>query len=232
MLAAAQLFAQAGMLEGFIKGEEEPEPKQSLPRFQEYAEQWYAQYKKGNRHTTKKSATSLYTKHLYPFFGDMCLDEITTDVIQDFLNMKAEENYAKKTVHEMRLQLGMVLESAKEDRPILDNPARSKRLVIPTSRKTVRQPLTHKQALDVIGNLDKLKSQKDRLYVALFSTQACGAVRYWDYRDRTWMLSKESSMCGVASHLTKTGLLWIQQKQKQASAIFRYTPTLYSTCPS
>lgn len=166
LMAAAQLIAQAGLLEGY-GNVEAAKPQNDLPPFQEYAESWYNRYKSGNRHTTQKSAKSLYNKHLYPFFGQMRLDEITIDMIQDFMNAKVKDDYAEKSIHEMRLQLGMVLESAKEDGLITINPARSKRLVIQTKKKQVREPLTREQALDIISNLHNLKSAKDRLYVAL-----------------------------------------------------------------
>lgn len=166
LMAAAQLFAQAGMINGLTQ-EEASKPTSTLPIFKAYAETWYGRYKSGNRHTTQKAAKSLFNKHLYPFFGEMHLDEITIDTIQDFINIKAKEEYAEKSILEMRLQLGMVLETAREDGLISLNAARSKRLVIPTKKKTVREPLTREQALDIIENLGNLKSVKDQMYVAL-----------------------------------------------------------------
>lgn len=72
-------------------------------------------------------------RHLYPFFGLMAIEEITRDTIQDFLNGKSE--YARKTIREMLMVLGMVLECAVEDGIISRNPERSNLLKIPSTRK-------------------------------------------------------------------------------------------------
>lgn len=86
-------------------------------------------------------------------------------MIQEFMN--AREHYAEKSIHEMRMLLGMVLESAREDGMITLNPARATHLSNPSTRRSVRMPLTREEALDVIANLHRLTYGQDKLYVAL-----------------------------------------------------------------
>ncbi len=134
--------------------------------FKPYAENWKRLYKDASKkHTTLSEYASLLKKHLIPAFGDRFIEEITTDDIQMFMNGKAE--YSRKSIHEMQMLLGMILESALEDGIITRNPARSKRLSNPSTRKTVREPLTRDEALDVINRIHELTEERDRQYVAL-----------------------------------------------------------------
>lgn len=173
LLAASKLMLECGMLDGIVKAENNENEVQADNTdvqpiiFMPFASEWRERYKSQNRHTTKHSADSLYNKHLYPFFGEMLITSITIDTVQDFINLKVQQNYAAKSIKEMKMQLGMVLQAAVEKELIRINPARSEMLNIGTKKKTVRQPLTTKQALDVLANIHKLTKHKDRLYVAL-----------------------------------------------------------------
>ena len=134
--------------------------------FKPYAQQWKARYKDGKRkHTTLSEYESLLTRHLYPYFGSMAIEDITRNTIQDFLNSKSD--YARKTIHEMLMVLGMFLECAVEDDIIAKNPARSSLLEIPSTRKKTRTPLTEEQMMDIIANMEKLEREQDRLFVGL-----------------------------------------------------------------
>lgn len=93
------------------------------------------------------------------------MEEITRGTIQDFLNDKSE--YARKTIREMLMVLGMVLECAVEDGIISRNPARSNLLEIPSTRKKIRVPLTEEQMTDIITHMKDLKQEQDRLYIGL-----------------------------------------------------------------
>ena len=83
--------------------------------------------------STLREYTTLLNKHILPVFGEKDIREITTDDIQQFMNSKAA--MSRKSIHEMVMVLGMVLESAMEDEIITRNPARSKRLKNPSKKK-------------------------------------------------------------------------------------------------
>ena len=51
-------------------------------------------------------------KHLLPYFGQCDISTITIDDVQEFINSKAA--YSKKTIEELLLTLGMILNAAKD----------------------------------------------------------------------------------------------------------------------
>ena len=159
--------------EAFTKGlmkygniaREQPE-KRDLPLFNEYAARWLEVFQarkvKGN---TLNNTISMMNKHIYPAFEGMRLDEITVEAIQRFYTSK--DSLAESTVDKMRIILHQVLDAAKEDKLISDNPAYSSRLTI-SSRKTKREPLTMEQLRDILSNADKL-TMEDRTLLYLFA---------------------------------------------------------------
>lgn len=134
--------------------------------FAPYAQNWKALYKENSlKHTTLREYTTLLNKHILPVFGEQDIRAITTDDIQRFMNSKAD--MSKKSIHEMVMVLGMVLESAVEDGIITRNPARSKRLKNPSKKKAVRNALDREQIVDIIANLHRLNDERDVLLLAL-----------------------------------------------------------------
>ena len=145
--------------------QEAPE-KPGVPTFRKYATSWLELYKTHTvRHTTYSEYASILQKHLIPAFGDLPVTEITTDRIQQLLNDKRD--YASKTLHEIQMVLGMVLEGAVEDGLITRNPAKSKRLRNPSTKKNEREALTEEQVGDIISHLPDLKQKRDQRYLAL-----------------------------------------------------------------
>jgi len=145
--------------------QEAPE-KPGVPTFRKYATSWLELYKTHTvRHTTYSEYASILQKHLIPAFGDLSVTEITTDRIQQLLNDKRD--YASKTLHEIQMVLGMVLEGAVEDGLITRNPAKSKRLRNPSTKKNEREALTEEQVGDIISHLPDLKQKRDQRYLAL-----------------------------------------------------------------
>lgn len=143
-----------------------PSQKLECPVFEAYANNWLKIYKKESiRHTTASEYRSVLNKHLIPVFGSLSIDKITSDTIQAFLNER--KNYSEKSLREMRMILGMILEGAIEDGFITRNPAKSKRLMIPSKKKAPRKALTEAEIFDVIHSIPSIREQKDRRYVAL-----------------------------------------------------------------
>ena len=158
--SAARLIAEHGLLS------KEFPVRQESPLFKTYAETWMRLYKKDCiRHTTSGEYNSLLKKHLIPAFGEMQIADITTDTIQAFMNER--KRYAKKTLTEMKMVLGMILDGAVEDGYITRNCAKSKRLKIPSRKKNERTALTEEQVEDVIHHLPDLQQGRDRRFLAL-----------------------------------------------------------------
>lgn len=61
----------------------------------------------------------------------------------------------------------MILNAAKEDGLISINPAKSKRLRNPSSKKSVREALTSDEADDIEAHLQDIPQLHDRRYVAM-----------------------------------------------------------------
>lgn len=139
---------------------------EDLHPFAPYAKNWLSLYKENTlKHTTLREYTTLLNKHILPSFGEKDIRDITTDDIQRFMNSKAD--MSRKSIHEMVMVLGMVLESAVEDGILTRNPARSKRLKNPSKKKTVRNALEREQLMDIIANLHRLTDERDVLLLAL-----------------------------------------------------------------
>jgi integrase len=134
--------------------------------FEARAWKWYNLYKVGKvRAKTLANYEGYLKKHLLPYFGPRDICTITIDDVQEFMNSKA--TYSKKTIEELLLTLGMILNAAKEDGIISINPAKSKRLRNPSSKKTVREALTSAEADDIESHLQDIPQLRDRRYVAM-----------------------------------------------------------------
>lgn len=104
--------------------------------------------------------------HLFPAFGDMRLDDITVDTLQKFLNDRV--NLAKNTVHTMFVLFNEIMDSAFEDRYIQSNPAKSRRITIPSTKKKERQALSPEQLRLIIAQISqKLTDVTERRLMAL-----------------------------------------------------------------
>ena len=142
-----------------------PQPEQDV-LFETRAWQWYNLYKVGKVRLTTLANYELYLKkHLIPYFGQRDIKTITIDEVQEFMNSKA--NYSKKMIDELWLTLSMILNAAVEDGLISINPAKSKRLRNPSTKKTERQALTSAEADDIEAHLQDIPQLRDRRYVAM-----------------------------------------------------------------
>ena len=163
-----RLYAEHGLIDRFMRIEKTTQlRKQYIPQFKEYAEKWFETYKKPVlKATTLQGYESNLRIHIYPAFGKKRLDEITTDDVQKFLNER--EHLAKNTVHTIFVLLGEIMESAYEDRIISSNPTRSKRLIIPSKKKKVREALSPDQLKLIIHDIaTKLTDDTERRMMAI-----------------------------------------------------------------
>ena len=142
-----------------------PAKKVAYP-FAAYAANWMSLYKENHlKHTTLREYTTILNKHLLPVFGERDIRSITTDDVQRFMNSKAA--MSRKSIREMVMVLGMILESAAEDGILLRNPARSKRLTNPSRKVTTRNALTSVDLNDIICQLPRLSREQERLFLRL-----------------------------------------------------------------
>ncbi|MBR3494141.1 MAG: site-specific integrase [Clostridia bacterium] len=142
-----------------------PTKVKKTPSFSEYAETWLELYKRPKlKPTTLLCIEGYLRNHLLPFFGEMHVDEITTPDIQRFLNAKS--HLSRKTLSDMLMWLSQILDYAREDGYLMQNPATSRHLSISSTKQTVRKALNEADLMDVISNLDRLRPH-DRLLIAL-----------------------------------------------------------------
>lgn len=134
--------------------------------FSGYAIQWFSLYKEGKlRHKTLSGYRGYLDNHLIPWFGKTAIEDITIDQIQSFMDSRA--SYAKKTISEIMLLLKMILDAAIDDEIIQKNPAKSRRLHNPSTKKTTREALTEAEAQDILSNLNKLDKLVDKRFMAM-----------------------------------------------------------------
>lgn len=164
-----------GSLALAIQPEEEPavqlaaQPEEAKTRFKDYVDRWMQMYKiPVLRGTTISGYNTILRTHLYPEFGVRYIEDMTTDDIQRFLNKR--KKLAKKTLKEILTFLSQVFESAIEDGLIKVNPTKSKKLVIPSEKKTERDALSVDQFKDILSHLDVLTLADRRLMALLMFT--------------------------------------------------------------
>ena len=134
--------------------------------FRHYTEQWLRTYKEGVlKPTTLAGYRCNLNKHIYPALGDCPLPDITTDMIQRFLMDR--QHLARNTLHTMLVLISEILDSAVEDGIIPRNPAVSKRVFIPSEKKTKRKALTLEEVQGVIRQLYRAEDITDRRLLAL-----------------------------------------------------------------
>ena len=117
---------------------------------------------KANGLTTSQDALNhegYLKKDLLSYIGPRDIRTISLDDAQEFVNGKAA--YSKKVIEELLLTPGMILNAAKEDGLISINPAKSKRLRNPSSKKSVREALTSDEADDIESHLQDILQLRD-----------------------------------------------------------------------
>ena len=166
--SVVRLYVEHGLIERFLHIDRTMKPaKDEIPTFREYANNWFETFKKPKlKPTTLQGYRSNMRKHLFPAFGDLRLDTITPETVQTFLNERAD--LAKNTVHTMFVLFSEIMDSAFEDRLIPSNPAKSKRISIPSTKKTERKALSPTQLKAIIREIaEKLTDETERRLISL-----------------------------------------------------------------
>lgn len=120
---------------------QQPEPSTSdstTPQFDQYAMNWCKLYIEPKIKATTASCVISYIRKQYiPFFGSKPLDRITVDDVQIFLNQRSK--FAECTLKDYRMWLAQILDAALDDGFLTKNPAKSKRIAIPSHKVTERE---------------------------------------------------------------------------------------------
>ena len=161
--AIVRLYVEYGMIERFMQGELIPKEKRLT--FKKYTETWLKTYKDVSlKPTTLSGYRSMLRSHFYPVFGDRIFCQITTKDLQDFLNARSE--LSKKYLSDMVKFFGMIARDALEDGVVDRDITASRKLTIPSDKKTVREAISLEDFLDVSDHLQDL-NQRDRRLLAL-----------------------------------------------------------------
>ena len=166
--SVVRLYVEHGLIDRFLHiDRKQLAAKEDIPTFKAYASNWFETYKKPKlKPTTLSGYQSNLNRHLYPAFGAMKLDEITPDAVQRFLNQRTE--LARNTVHTMFVLFSEIMDAAFEDRLIPGNPAKSRRVCIPSKKKTERKALSPAQLKAIIKSIsEKLTDDTERRFISL-----------------------------------------------------------------
>ena len=170
-----QTYIESGRIGEFMKmpkghaAVEEPKHRRETKTFSAYVEEWLTVYKAQSlKPTTLRGYRSMMSAHLTAAFGSMQLADITTADVQRFLNERS--HLSRKTLKLMLDFMGQVFKDAIEDGFMEHDPTASRKLVIPSTRKTEREAISMEEFQDILANLSKLQAQDRRLMALLMLT--------------------------------------------------------------
>ena len=135
--------------------------------FKDYAWNWFELYSKPNIDaTTEVTYQRQLRVHLIPAFGNMNLEDITTDDLQKFFNQMSG---VKTTKDKAKLVLNMIFEAAIEDGFIVKNPLKSKRLKITGLSSSPTKEYTVEQMRTLVNGISKIEKPCDQRFLALIA---------------------------------------------------------------
>lgn len=133
--------------------------------FKEYAENWFSVYKTGLKPMSQKDYRYQLDHILYPFFGEMSLQEISTQSVQCFLN--EHDHVAKSTLRKSLLVLKQLFKLAIKEHLVADNPIDTSILKITSEVENEREPLSSKEFASIESHIANLEKAEDKMLLAL-----------------------------------------------------------------
>lgn len=94
----------------------------------------------------------------------MAIEDITTDEVQCLFNSM---DTAKATKDKVKIVLNQILEAARDDKLIADNPLKSKRLRITGTASKATQPYSVEQMRYLVQHIGDIQNSVDRAYMAI-----------------------------------------------------------------
>ena len=162
-----QAYIDSGRIWEFIKPEEQKPKAKSKTNFRAYTVSWMNTYKKGKlKPRTWQTYNQYLTAQLFPAFGNMNIEDITSKDVQAYLNANREQ--AGKSLKNYLNLLKQILNSAVEDKIILENPSSSSRIFNPSDKKTPRKALEGEQLKKIMQAMHSMEGSEEKLLLALF----------------------------------------------------------------
>jgi len=136
------------------------------PTFGKYTAEWLETFKRNKlKPTTLQGYNSILRTHFYPEWRNTPINQITTKVFQDFLC--ARKHLSMKYLHEMRVFLAQIMDSAYRDGWLDKNPVKDSRIFNPSSKSPeIRNALPVETVKDIVPSIWSL-DRNDRLYLSL-----------------------------------------------------------------
>ena len=173
-------------------------PETGKHPFSEYAWNWFEVYSKPNIETvTATTYERQLTRYLLPAFEGIAVEDITTDEVQRLFNSM---DTAKATKDKVKIVLNQILEAAKDDKLIADNPLKSKRLRITGTASKATQPYSVEQMRYLVQHIPDIQNPVDRAYMAI---QALHPMRLEEALGLQWAdISTESGAIHIRRAVT------------------------------
>ena len=135
--------------------------------FSEYAWNWFNTYSRPNIATvTAVTYRRQIEKYLVPAFGELSVEEISSDHVQQMFN---KMHVAKATKDKTRMVLNQIMEAALEDKLIGANPVKSRKVKIVGDASKATPPYSVEQMEYLIDHLEDVKNDRDRAFLAVMA---------------------------------------------------------------
>jgi len=139
---------------------EPPVEPEAVPTFHQLSEQWWLRHAARLTEGTRIDYKGRLERHLIRYFGEMPIDKITIDTVEDYIAAKLARArpLSPRSINMQVTLLGAILEGAVERDLIPRNPARgrARRLEEPRpSRSYLRTATQITALLDAAGELDR-----------------------------------------------------------------------------
>ena len=159
-------------------------------------EYWISMKKKTVRPNTVRNYAERYARNIKPIIGNMKLTEVKPIHCQAVFNQMSEEGYCSSTMYQARITLFNLLEFAKENEAIIQNPCkRSVRsdIGVTPSKKEALTIDTQKRFLDMASNYCYYDQYAFVLQTGLRTGELVG-LKWSDIDFKSKTLSVERSM--------------------------------------
>lgn len=148
------------------------QPQTAKLTFEQWADEYMTVYETGSSEETKRKMLIYLHKHLYPFFGEKLLSEITQPDVQRFANSKSNEicpatgrTYSHKTVKHLLDTMKKIMDRAVIAGHIQKNPCvKIKNNAAPAPK---RKGSTEAAQGAMIALLPKIKDERVRLWATI-----------------------------------------------------------------
>lgn len=160
-----QMYIDCGRIWNFLPQEMRPQQTQKH-NFRELTEQWMLTYKKPKlRPRTYQTYEGYLKTHLFPAFGDRCVEDITAEDVQRFLNER--QSMGRKSLRNYLNLIRQIFDEAIEQKLIEGNPAKSKHIMIPSDVIKQRKALTLEEFKDVLAAMNEMENSMEKLWLSV-----------------------------------------------------------------